>query len=84
MKLIDLLPVFDDLNEVVLWHEEQEKINGEDKPVFEGSIFDIPYGYLDCELYTPKGGDAPCYVGIVPNFKGRERDVAVLHINIRG
>jgi len=42
MTLYEFLSVFDGIDDIIIYHQDEP-----DKPVFEGSILDIPYIWLD-------------------------------------
>ena len=45
MKLGEFLKYFEPFVDVVIWLKDEEE-----EPVYCGTIFDIPYGYIDYEL----------------------------------
>ena len=49
MLLKDFLSVFDTNADIVIWHKDDE-----DSPVYKGSIFDVPFGWLDATVIKPK------------------------------
>lgn len=52
MKLIDLLAYIDHLTLARIYHFDEP-----DEPVFEGNVMDIPYIWMDCELFRRDEGD---------------------------
>jgi hypothetical protein len=59
MKLGEFLKYFEPFVDVVIWHTAID----EEEPVYCGTIFDVPYGYIDCEL-VDKDSDKD-YDGII-------------------
>lgn len=47
MTLYEFLKVFDGLDNIVIYHEDEG-----DTPVFEGSILDVPFNWLDSDVMT--------------------------------
>ncbi len=57
MTLQNFCSVFDPCSNIVIWHEDDNK-----DPIFQGTIFDIPFGWLKCKLVKTKGDIFGSYI----------------------
>ena len=66
MKLKELLKVISYLEEVqiLIFRDGDAKTKGTDEIVFDGSVFDVPWTYADCELDNNSGDDEAVFTFI--------------------
>ena len=75
MKLKDFLKYFDGLDYIILWHEDEPE-----EPVYEGTIFDVPFGWINCKLTSPNK-DINKWDGIhIVKVEDRPNDVLIVQI----
>jgi hypothetical protein len=77
MKLKDFLKYFDGLDYIILWHKDEPE-----EPVYEGTIFDVPFGWINYKLTLPDKDDKwdGICISKVENRKGND----VLIVQIEG
>lgn len=58
MKLKNWIKYVDGLNDVIIWGVDDKE------PIFEGSVFEIPWTIVDYKIgrTNPEDGDEPIYV----------------------
>ena len=70
MTLQEFCSVFETCTKITIWHEQDEM-----DAIFEGSIFDVPFGWLKCEIVKPNddfdGGYISKDAGLVIMIKGQ-------------
>ena len=74
MKLKDFLKYFDGLDYIILWHESDSE-----EPVYEGTMFDVPFGWINCKITPP---DKQSWDGIhISKIEGKKgNDVLIVRI----
>lgn len=78
MTLRKWLKVIDPICDIVIWADYDNE-----EPIFEGSVFDIPWVWVDCEIGRGENDDSedePIYISKHINKYGVEMPLIVANI----